>query len=173
MFCPRCAAQNLDNAKFCRGCGISLESVALALSGQYQPARVSDTEKPKDWLEERHEGIQKIIKATVLLGSSLLIGVALGLLSNSNDWIIIWLIFVGWMASWGIFSLISGVSSLMQARFIRQRIEQASIAPGWPTREIEMTTNELKPSPIAVAQSVTEHTTKSLSDHRRAPKEVN
>ncbi|MBA2732993.1 MAG: zinc-ribbon domain-containing protein, partial [Acidobacteria bacterium] len=31
MYCPRCSAQNLDDAKFCRACGTNLETVALAL----------------------------------------------------------------------------------------------------------------------------------------------
>ncbi len=42
MFCPRCAAQNLDDAKFCRACGTNLESIALALSGRYLPADAGD-----------------------------------------------------------------------------------------------------------------------------------
>src|SRR5687767_6602495 len=98
MYCPRCAAQNLDDAKFCRGCGTSLETVALALSGQYQPAANSG-DSSKDWLEVRHEGVQRLIRGIGLLGAALLIGVALGLFSDTNDWIIIWLVFVGWMAA--------------------------------------------------------------------------
>ena len=39
MFCPRCAAQNLDDAKFCRACGTNLETVALALADKYHPAK--------------------------------------------------------------------------------------------------------------------------------------
>src|SRR5688572_9652651 len=124
MYCPRCAAQNLDDAKFCRGCGTSLETVALALSGQYHRADNSG-ELPKDWLAVRHEGVQRLIRGTGLLGASLLIGIALGLFSNTNDWIMIWLVFVGWMAAWGVISLVSGIGSLAEAKFLQKRIEQS------------------------------------------------
>ena len=165
MYCPRCAAQNLDDAKFCRACGTNLEPIALALSGQLP---VHDDSK--DWLAIRHEGVQKLIRAIGLLGASLLIGVALGLFSDTNDWIIIWLVFVGWMAAWGIISLVAGIGSLAEARFVRTRLEQSS-PPSLPDRSPELITGQLTPSRLAVPLSVTEHTTKSLAQHH--PSEVN
>lgn len=38
MFCPRCAAQNKPEQKFCRNCGLSLPSVRLALDGKVEEA---------------------------------------------------------------------------------------------------------------------------------------
>ena len=170
MYCPRCAAQNLDDAKFCRGCGTNLETVALALSGRVQPTRAENEEDAgKDWLSVRHEGVQKMIRAIGLLGASLLIGIALGLFSNTNDWIFVWLVFVGWMAAWGVISLVSGVGSFTEARFLRRRIEQ-SPAVSLPDRNTEFITAELPPSQFLSPVSVTEHTTKSLSHHRQSEK---
>jgi hypothetical protein len=34
MFCPKCAAQNLEDARFCRSCGTDISLVPLALTGQ-------------------------------------------------------------------------------------------------------------------------------------------
>jgi hypothetical protein len=34
MFCPKCAAQNLDGASFCRVCGANISLVPQALNGQ-------------------------------------------------------------------------------------------------------------------------------------------
>lgn len=34
MFCPRCGAQNKQEQKFCRNCGLSLQSLRLALDGK-------------------------------------------------------------------------------------------------------------------------------------------
>lgn len=33
MFCPKCAEQNLDDAKFCRACGANVSLVPQALTG--------------------------------------------------------------------------------------------------------------------------------------------
>ena len=33
MFCPRCAADNLDDAKYCRACGADIHLVSQALAG--------------------------------------------------------------------------------------------------------------------------------------------
>ncbi|MFN2482444.1 MAG: zinc-ribbon domain-containing protein, partial [Pyrinomonadaceae bacterium] len=37
MFCPKCAAHNLDEAKFCRACGADISLVPQALTGQLAP----------------------------------------------------------------------------------------------------------------------------------------
>jgi hypothetical protein len=34
MFCPRCGAQNVDDAKFCRACGTDISLVPQAVTGQ-------------------------------------------------------------------------------------------------------------------------------------------
>jgi hypothetical protein len=34
MFCPKCATQNLDDAKFCRSCGTDISLVPQAVEGQ-------------------------------------------------------------------------------------------------------------------------------------------
>lgn len=42
MFCPKCAAKNLEGASFCRVCGANISLISGALSGQLQQANVSD-----------------------------------------------------------------------------------------------------------------------------------
>jgi hypothetical protein len=123
MFCPRCAAQNLDDAKFCRACGTNLETVALALADKYPPAKKDKGQVSFDnWLETRKEAVNKIVKGTGWVVSSLLIGVALGLFSNEADWIIIWMCLVGWMTVLGVISMVTGVAGLMESRFIRRQL---------------------------------------------------
>ena len=122
-------------------------------------------------LAVRHEGVQRLIRGIGLLGASLLVGTALGLFSDTNDWIMIWLVFVGWMAAWGVISLVSGIGSMAEARFLKKRLEQVSmrsLPPAYTERETgELPTSKFVPLPT----SVTEHTTKSLSQHRPAREE--
>ena len=176
MYCPRCAVQNLDDAKFCRGCGTNLENVALVLSGQYQPARMGFDDDgdapPKTWLDTRREGMKKLVTASGLLGSSLLIGAALGLFSNQRDWIMIWMVFTGWMACWGVFSLVSGIAALMDSKYLKGQIEQGVMARPWPTPQNEMITGELAKPMLISPESVTEHTTKSLKERRPTAKQT-
>src|SRR5215216_3256433 len=49
MFCPKCAAQNLDGASFCRTCGANISLVPQALTGQL----------PQSSLEEIVEGSRR------------------------------------------------------------------------------------------------------------------
>lgn len=44
MFCPKCATQNLDGAKFCRSCGANVSLIPQALSGQLPQAAPHDLE---------------------------------------------------------------------------------------------------------------------------------
>ena len=170
MFCPRCAAQNLDDAKFCRACGTNLETVALALADKCHPAK-KGSDKAQDpfetWLEARKEGVNKIVKGIGWFASSMLIGVALGLFSNTPDWIIIWMCLVGWMAVLGIISIVTGTAGLMESRFMRRQLGQEPGASAPPVQSLpsgdRMMIKEASTSPMSRPQSsVTEHTTTRL-----------
>ncbi len=170
MFCPRCAAQNLDNAKFCRACGTNLETVALALADKYHPAK-SDGDEAEDpfesWLKTRKEGINKIVKGIGWFVSSLLIGVALRFFSNEADWIIIWMCLVGWMAVLGIISILTGTAALIESRFLRRQLgllSGAEISPvqPLPAGDRVMMNDPLTSPMLRPLSSVTEHTTTRL-----------
>lgn len=155
MFCPRCAAQNLDNAKFCRACGTNLEPVALALAGGV-PATV-------DWIEQRKDAVSSIVRGISLLSLSLVVGVALGLFSNTNDWIIIWMVFAGWLAVWGVFATASGVTGLLNSKYARLQAEKQGLPASRATGELG---SGVPLHTLSAQQSVTEQTTRSLSEVR-------
>jgi len=170
MFCPRCAAQNLDDAKFCRGCGTNLEAVALALADKYHPAKGDGglADDPfQSWLTTRRDSVNKVAKGFGMLVSSLLIGAALGFFSNTHDWIIIWMCLVGWMVVWGVMGIVSGTAGLMESRFMKRQLVQASGALASPVQSLPagdpMMMNEAVTSAMLHPQSsVTEHTTTRL-----------
>jgi membrane protein YqaA with SNARE-associated domain len=131
MFCPRCAAQNLDDAKFCRVCGTNFESVALGLVDNYHLAE-RENDRVQDplerWLEARKKSVNKIATGIGMLVSSVLIGIALWLFSGNHDWIIIWTVLVGWMTCLGVISMVLGIAGLMETRFLRRQLGQSSAA---------------------------------------------
>jgi hypothetical protein len=169
MFCPRCAAQNLEDAKFCRGCGTNLENIPLALADQHHPAwndnLAGDT--LQNWLQTRKQA-EKIVKGIGLFSSSLLIGVALRLFSGNPDWIIIWTVLAGWLACFGVISIVSGTAGLLESWYLRSRLGQSVDAaairpvPPLPVND-RLIINDATTAPISPAQSsVTENTTTRL-----------
>jgi len=170
MYCPRCAAQNLDGAKFCRACGTNLETVALALAQQLDPAQ---TDKPaanqaKNRSKKRSEGLTKIVRGSGLIGASALVGTALALFSNQHDWIIVWMIFAGWMACLGVISGVSGIAALIESRFtplhashtIKETVSRTTPLGSGDDQEILATPTTPK---LSLPSSITEHTTELLN----------
>lgn len=45
LYCPKCATQNMDTARFCRACGTDISLVPAALTGQVPQAPVIDDEE--------------------------------------------------------------------------------------------------------------------------------
>lgn len=174
MFCPRCASQNADGTKFCRACGTDIEIISLALADQPTSASVSKDKDKKpivveNWLGKRAKGVRNTFQGAILLGAALLIGIALALFSGKDDWIIIWTIFFGWMAGWGIVSLALGVGTVMELRTMLRGND--SIAGGSIATTAKQLTAagdlgilaDASTSPeLLSSASVTEHTTEPL-----------
>lgn len=163
MYCPQCAAQNIDGAKFCRACGSDLEIITLALTN---PAalRTKPTEttpaKPKDRLEKKIEGVHNTILGVCLLSASLLIGVALAIfLARDVPWILIWMVFFGWMAVWGAFALAGGLGALVESRMRLGQQEPAVIAAP-DTAELLPAAREM---PTIANRPVTDETSPQVS----------
>jgi len=167
MYCPQCATQNTDSAKFCRACGTGLEAVALVLTNKFPP--------PGAWLEKYGEGKHKVITGAILLGAALLIGVVPALfIGVIFPLVMLWTVFFGWMVGWGIVSLASGVGGMVKAKTMLRQMEQvdsgltttepsglSSAAHG--PRMLDDVTRAKPYSPL----SVTEHTTELLGEQPR------
>lgn len=164
MYCPRCATQNADNAKFCRACGTDLEAVALVLTNKFP--------LPGAWLEKYGEGKHKVITGALLLGAALLIGAVPALfIGVSFPLVMLWTVFFGWMAGWGIVSLASGVGEMVTSKTMLRQMKQfgSRLTPTEPSelssaargpRMLDDVTRAKPYSPL----SVTEHTTELLDD---------
>ena len=172
MYCPRCATQNLDGAKFCRACGTNLETVALALAQQLDPQPIIDGWTPKagkNKLEKRSEGFAKIVRGSGLIAASALVGAALFLFSNKPDWIIIWMIFAGWLACFGVIAFVSGIAALIESGFTPLHSRQTAGETVSPTTRPLRSENDHEILPasaspnLSLPSSITEHTTELLN----------
>jgi zinc-ribbon domain len=82
MYCPQCAAQLVDSAKFCRACGADIKAVALALADQHLPARAGKKKnkapKPeKSWMEQAEERFDEYLEGLfwiTVFGLGIIIG---------------------------------------------------------------------------------------------------
>jgi hypothetical protein len=181
MYCPQCATPNADDVKFCRSCGTALEAVALALSSKpAQPLKAgtnrSEPETAQHWLEKRIEGVGEVTRGAILLAVSLLIGVALALFLPSTfdaPWIVLWIVFFGWMAVWGGIEMANGISGVLESKS-RLRLlgltgketdvaalPQQLLSGGEPLNMTNPYVAVRSTPPV----SVTEGTTRQLGDH--------
>ena len=164
MYCPRCATQCADDAKFCRSCGADLKAVALALADQELPSKAGENNpeapnKEKTWMEKRGEGARKAAEGATMLVGSLLICLAIHF-SNNHDPLGIWVVFFGWMACWGVFSLASGLGAILHAASMGSKPALPRPADD-PVKVPD--TDPLAGKMLFPTPSITEHTTESLA----------
>jgi len=156
MYCPRCAAQNGDDARFCRVCGANLRLIPQALTGQLPAPR--DTEYVGRGKHRKAPSFERGL-STMFMGIGFAI-VALAMMLTRN-----------W---WGIFMLIpafsmlgTGVSMVLTHKHELRAARQQFISPEQPVLR-RPTTGELAPPPPSLTSdqppSVTEGTTRIL-DH--------
>lgn len=169
MFCPRCSAQNSDDTKFCRACGTNLATVSLALADPQQLPEAALEKLASISLAKRRAGISALIHGTGWIGASSVVGVALGLFSNTNDWIYVWLGLASWMACWGIILYSQGINKLVEARSLQRELGLASEGT---SERVTHELAEVEPTAVPGVQptnkispptSVTEHTTDLLN----------
>ena len=165
MFCPRCAMQNLDDAKFCRACGMDLDTVSVALAEAGSPNKSKKKTKQgkpaKTWAEKRSAALRDIFQGAILTAASAVICVAFAMFLNVPDWLILWTVFFGWMACWGVISMAFGIGGLIESSAMSRAVDQ-------PGRVTAPTDNELASSSFfleAPPPSITELTTEPLVKH--------
>ena len=171
MYCPKCATLNSGDVKFCRSCGTSLEQVALVLSGKrVQPDKTGKRKSEfteQDWLEKHIDGVGGITRGSILLSVSLLLAIPLGLFlpaSFDAPWILLWVVFFGWMAVWGGIEIAAGIGTVLESRGRRKLIKTAqkdSIGAA-TTQDLlsereSLSTPKIASSPVSVTEGTTRH----------------
>ena len=119
MYCPRCAAQNLDDAKFCRACGADIRLVPQALRGTLPVEIGTDKGEAVEQTEEKKRepatvdaGLKNIFQ-----GIGLLIIFLIGIfVFRGAFWLTIWFIIPA-LSSFG-----EGIGQLIRASQEQKRL---------------------------------------------------
>lgn len=164
MYCPKCAAQNGEDARYCRVCGANLSLIPQALTGQLPAPPSAEYDR-----RGRHRKAPSFERGltTMFMGIGFAI-VALALMIT-REW-------------WGIFMLIpafsmlgTGVSMVLTHKHELRAKQPQLVSPEQPVLR-RPTTGELAPPPPSISTeqrpSVTEGTTRIL-DHSAEATERN
>lgn len=160
MFCPKCAAQNLEGASFCRVCGVNISLVEHALSGQMQkapPEEVELTGRARRRHGRRELSLDHAFKNVFMGVAFLLVAIALAFSRMGTGW---WF----WMLIPAFSMMGTGIAQYIrlkerQKRSLRIPMQQSSFQPAqqqvnsFPTRA----TGELVSPPPSVTEGTTRH----------------
>lgn len=188
MFCPQCATPNADDSKFCRSCGTELGAVALALKGEAaKPSKKSGKKKQpepvtaEEWMVRRGECAGAVLRGIILMVVSALIAIPLALFAPAEmPWVIIWMVFFGWIAVWGGVEVAEGAGGIIEAK---NRLRLLALKSGGaatdaappqlsPARESPAALNGSdafgRPTPASVAEGTTRELDELLESRGRA-----
>lgn len=152
MFCPKCAAQNVDGASFCRVCGANVSLVPQALSGQLPEApdaeKVKGCRKPATW--------ESAFRSLFMGVAFLLIAIALGFSRVGGGWWFYMLIPAAVMMATGVahyMRMKEQQTRQFQPGMMGQRSFEQTHQPSLPSRQ----TGELMAPPPSVTEGTTRH----------------
>jgi hypothetical protein len=167
MFCPKCGTDNMSGSKFCRACGMDINTVQMLMSGQVAVNVESRNEEVETSRRSRRRKKKKELTYAdafedAFVGLAFLIIFAVGLLFFAKFvWVWIWFIIPA-LACMG-----SGIGQLFQLQQQQAKnpsqldwTEKPAFFSSQPAR-----VNELPPrqtSEMIAPPSVTENTTRHL-----------
>ncbi len=160
MYCPRCAAQNLDDARFCRACGADIRLVPQALRGSLPAApeqtRAGDIERAgsRRVPARTDEGVRDIFKGLGFL-CVFIIGM---LLFRGAFWWTIWFVVPAFRNIGG------GIGEIIRAREERQQLT--------PTPSPAYASANVRPLSVSGASGYTELSSPDTAELVNAPPSV-
>lgn len=163
MFCPRCATENADDAKFCRGCGTDISLVPQAVTGQLAELSSEDEEGRSGRRNRKGRKPPTIERATKSFFEGLaflLVSIAIALFFPSGRLWWFWLLIPAF------YSMGNGVAIYLAVREKRKALTPPQFTPArgavappkkqaseLPSRD----TGELVPPPPSVTEGTTRH----------------
>ena len=181
MFCPKCATQNMDGARFCRACGADISLVPQAMSGRLPETQAADLEaisQTDDSTGRRHRrrhrgepNLEKGIKNLFTGIGFLLVTMMLAFTPMGRGW---WF----WMFIPAFTMLGGGIAEIARAK-LGQSLQSSgsmpavAVPPVQPVREFAplRNTSELMPQPPSVTEGTTRHLgSEGPTEHFQVPR---
>jgi len=152
MFCPKCAAQNIEGASFCRACGANISLVPQALTGQLPTSNPDESDRRSRRKRHREPSLDDGIRSLMMGVGFIVVSILVGLYSPG-----------GW--SWWYWLLIpastmigKGISQLVRVRQARLSLPaQPQIMASQRPDLRSLRTGELMPSVPSVTEGTTRH----------------
>lgn len=168
MFCPKCAAQNLDDAKFCRACGADIRFVPQALAGQLAPVADDDDDYEEGaGLDARGRSrVERGVKKLVTGVGFLLVFLLTVLYFRGGFWITFWFVFPAISNIGAGVGLLAHHASRNARRMTDEKQETKRLRANATSALTDFRLNEIAPADtaeiVAPPASVTEGTTRHL-----------
>lgn len=126
MFCPKCGSQNAENVRFCRSCGLELESVSAVMTGKLSLKKnVEDVncngENSNDPDKLWNVAVTSFLVGVAFLIVSIVLAVS-GAAGGKNWWF--------WMLIPAFWQMGSGIASYLKVKRIEQRTNYAGFNSG-------------------------------------------
>lgn len=158
MFCPKCAAQNLDGASYCRVCGANISLVPQALTGQLPQASAEGLSRAERRAMRRNReiGLDTAFKNAFMGIAFLLVAMALLFTRIGIGW---WF----WMLIPAFALMGTGIAHYIRYREIQQRQQAGAVslpsayAPPQANSFPHRNTGELISQPASVTEGTTRH----------------
>ena len=160
MFCPKCAAQNLDGASFCRVCGANISLVPQALTGQMVQPQVQRDELYEEGRRGRRGKpltLEAAVKNIFMGMAFLIISIALSRSLMGATW---WF----WMLIPAFSLMGTGIAQFVR---VKERDKRAALMPqqtplmqplqSAPPPALPRRTDELRPPVPSVTEGTTRH----------------
>src|ERR1044072_8499729 len=127
MFCPKCATQNMEGARFCRACGADISLVPQAMSGTLMQTQAASPDHLGHEGESRRQrrrtqrgepGLDKAIKTIVMGLGWLVTTIVLAFVPMGRGW---WF----WMFFPAFAMLGGGIAELVRTRIEQKQLPSA------------------------------------------------
>ncbi len=162
MFCPKCATQNNDGAKFCRVCGLDISLVPQAMAGPRPPEEAVETETENSGFcgTKKRRSTPNIGAAirNVFMGVGFLcVALALAYVQEGRGWWF-WLLIPAFSMLGGGVAEYARVKSFERKEALRSGFTQPANLNSQPIHNLpQRRTSELVYQPASITEGTTRH----------------